>query len=89
VIGAITSGSVLITLAAVGIVFVCRYRHKSIPLEGFGGKNYPMSKHFNFYIPLYSNVNQHSKVTCLLFRLKNKNYSHITLYKQSQITKNS
>ncbi|WJX61770.1 hypothetical protein P8452_46828 [Trifolium repens] len=43
VIGAITSGSVLITLAAVGIFFVCRYRHKSIPLEGFGGKNYPMN----------------------------------------------
>lgn len=43
VIGAITSGSVLITLAAVGILFVCRYRHKSIPLEGFGGKNYPMN----------------------------------------------
>ncbi|CAJ2647289.1 unnamed protein product [Trifolium pratense] len=43
VIGAITSGSVLITLAAVGILFVCRYRHKSIPLEGFGGKNYPIN----------------------------------------------
>ncbi|XP_045809294.1 nodulation receptor kinase [Trifolium pratense] len=43
VIGAITSGSVLITLAAVGILFVCHYRHKSIPLEGFGGKNYPIN----------------------------------------------
>lgn len=52
-IGAITSGSILITLA-VGILFFCRYRHKSITLEGFGGKTYPMatSTRFTFYNPL-------------------------------------
>ncbi|AES95909.2 putative nodulation receptor kinase RLK-Pelle-LRR-I-1 family [Medicago truncatula] len=49
VIGAITSGSLLITLA-VGILFFCRYRHKSITLEGFG-KTYPMATNIIFSLP--------------------------------------
>ncbi|KAL5100017.1 hypothetical protein RYX36_004344 [Vicia faba] len=49
-IGAITSGSILITLA-VGILFFCRYRHKSITLEGFGGKTYPMATNIIFSLP--------------------------------------
>ncbi|XP_027190799.1 nodulation receptor kinase-like [Cicer arietinum] len=51
VIGAIiTSGSLLLTFA-VGILFFCRYRHKSIPLEGFGGKTYPMATNVIFSLP--------------------------------------
>ncbi|CAK8540395.1 unnamed protein product [Lathyrus sativus] len=49
-IGAITSGSILITLAVV-ILFFCRYRHKSITLEGFGGKTYPMATNIIFSLP--------------------------------------
>ncbi|KAL9328525.1 hypothetical protein ACSQ67_003528 [Phaseolus vulgaris] len=50
VIGAITCGSLLITLA-VGIIFVCRYRQKLIPWEGFGGKNYLMETNVIFSLP--------------------------------------
>nr|AAX53605.1 nodulation receptor kinase [Astragalus sinicus] len=50
VIGAITGGSLLITLA-VGILFFCRYRYKLIPWEGFGGKNYPMETNIIFSLP--------------------------------------
>lgn len=50
VIGAITCGSLLITLA-VGIIFVCRYRKKLIPWEGFGGKNYLMETNVIFSLP--------------------------------------
>ncbi|KAK7307288.1 hypothetical protein VNO77_40209 [Canavalia gladiata] len=50
VIGAITCGSLLITLA-VGILFVCRYRLKLIPREGFGGKDYPMTANVIFSLP--------------------------------------
>ncbi|XP_061336892.1 nodulation receptor kinase-like [Gastrolobium bilobum] len=47
VIGAATCGSLLITLA-VGILFICRYRQKLIPWEGFGAKNYPMATNLIF-----------------------------------------
>nr|CAD22012.1 nodulation receptor kinase [Vicia hirsuta] len=50
VIGAITSGSILITLA-VGILCFCRYRHRTITLEGFGGKTYPMATNIIFSLP--------------------------------------
>ncbi|RDY02510.1 Nodulation receptor kinase [Mucuna pruriens] len=50
VIGAITCGSLLIALA-VGILFVCRYRQKLIPWEGFGGKNYLMETNVIFSLP--------------------------------------
>lgn len=50
VIGAITCGSLLVTLA-VGILFVCRYRQKLLPWEGFGGKNYPMATNVIFSLP--------------------------------------
>ncbi|KAK7309603.1 hypothetical protein RJT34_06466 [Clitoria ternatea] len=50
VIGAITCGSLLITLA-IGILLVCRYRRKLIPWEGFGTKNYPMATNVIFSLP--------------------------------------
>ncbi|XP_027360482.1 nodulation receptor kinase-like [Abrus precatorius] len=50
VIGAITGGSLLITLA-VGILFVCRYRQKLIPWEGSSGKSYPMATNVIFSLP--------------------------------------
>ncbi|XP_020217867.1 nodulation receptor kinase [Cajanus cajan] len=50
VISAIACGSLLIALA-VGILFVCRYRKKLIPWEGFGGKNYLMETNMIFSLP--------------------------------------
>ncbi|CAJ1931217.1 unnamed protein product [Sphenostylis stenocarpa] len=50
VIGAITCGTLLIVLA-VGIIFVCRYRQKLIPWEGFGGKNFLMETNVIFSLP--------------------------------------
>ncbi|XP_019420942.1 PREDICTED: nodulation receptor kinase-like [Lupinus angustifolius] len=50
VIGAVTCGSILITLA-VGLIFVCCYRLKLTPSEGFGEKNYPMATNIIFSLP--------------------------------------
>nr|ADB97921.2 symbiosis receptor kinase SymRK [Arachis hypogaea] len=50
VISVVTCGSLLITLV-IGVIFVCCYRHKLIPWEGFVGKGYPVTTNLIFSLP--------------------------------------
>ncbi|XP_057761629.1 nodulation receptor kinase-like [Arachis stenosperma] len=50
VISVVTCGSLLITLV-IGVIFVCCYRHKLIPWEGFVGKRYPVTTNLIFSLP--------------------------------------